>query len=159
VRPVLIALLAVLGVNLIVLAVFAAGVVTRRRWISHQDGAFAGIAHLVKGEAHPLGTRPRRGYGRWVRDVLVWTPAPFYLRNTFAPIDRVEGTRQAAGKIRRLGDSPRVLTLVSGAATIEVTVRDDSQSLVTAPFGPVDATDGASHTGEAGFDGSIRRSS
>jgi hypothetical protein len=156
---VLIALLAVLGVNLVVLAVLAAGVLSRRRWVSHQDGAFAGVAHLVKGEAHPLGKKPRHGYGRWVRDVLVWTPAPLFLRNTFAPIDRVEEPHPASGKVRRLGDAPQVITLGSGAARIEITVRDDAKHLVTAPFGDIAAHPPASASGVAGFDGSLHRSS
>jgi hypothetical protein len=38
----LIALLAVLGVDLIVIVVLAAGMFSRRRWVSRQPGAFKG---------------------------------------------------------------------------------------------------------------------
>jgi hypothetical protein len=41
---VVIALLAVLGVNLIVLVVFVAAVAARRRWVKAQPGSFAGVA-------------------------------------------------------------------------------------------------------------------
>ena len=131
---VLIALLAVLGVALIVLVVFVAAILGRRRWVSHHDGAFKGIARVVDGEVHGLGSRSRRGYGRWVRDVLVWTPAPLFLRNALIGVDRVGGTHEAVGKVRRLGDHPSVVTLVAGSAHIEVTVRAVDRPLVAAPF-------------------------
>ena len=130
----LVALLALLGVNLIVIVVYLGGVVARRRWLSHHAGAFRGIAHLVEGEAHGLGSRPRRGYGRWVRDVLVWTPAPLYVRNALIPVDRVESTRSAVGKAKRLGDHPQVVTLAAGPSRIDVTARGEDVALVSAPF-------------------------
>lgn len=130
----LIALLAVLGVDLIVIVVLLAAVLSRRRWLSRQAGACSGIAHVIDGEVHELGARQRRGYGRWVRDVLIWTPAPFFLRNALAPVDRVEGTRTAEGKVRRLGDNPRVVTFAAGGARIEITARGEDVALVTAPF-------------------------
>jgi hypothetical protein len=46
---VLIALLAVLGVNLIVIAVLLVGVLSRKRWISHQPGAFHGAIRVSEG--------------------------------------------------------------------------------------------------------------
>jgi hypothetical protein len=131
---VLIALLAVLGVNLIVLVVFVLAVLARRRWVSHHDGAFKGIARVVDGELHGLGHRSRHGYGHWVRNVLIWTPAPLYLRNAIIGIDQVEGTHKAKGKIRRLGDHPSVVTLAAGHAQIELTVQAKDQPLVAAPF-------------------------
>jgi hypothetical protein len=39
--------------------------------------------------------RHRIEYGRWVRDVLVWTKAPLMLRQDLVPVDRL------AGNIRR----------------------------------------------------------
>jgi hypothetical protein len=68
-----IALLAVLGVDLIVIVVLLGLVLTRRRWVSHQPGAFKGAIRVVEGEVPGLGHKWKRGYGRWVRDVLVWT--------------------------------------------------------------------------------------
>jgi hypothetical protein len=129
----LIGLLAVLGVDLAVLVVFAVAVLSRRRWVSHHHGAFKGIVRVVDGDVDGLSSRARRGYGRWVRDVLVWTPAPFFLRNTLVAVDRVSGI-DASAKVRRLGDQTSVVTLVAGPANINVTVQAADQSLVTAPF-------------------------
>src|SRR3954453_22079043 len=88
VAPVLIALLALLGVNLAVLAFIVLVVFGRRRWVCRESGTFAGVAHAVSGDLHGIGSRPRRGYGRWVHDVLVWTPAPLFV-SRLAPIDGV----------------------------------------------------------------------
>ena len=49
----LIALLVVLGVNLIVIVVFAAIVLGRRRWLKRQPGEFAG-AELAEGLVHQI---------------------------------------------------------------------------------------------------------
>lgn len=130
----LIALLAVLGVDLIVLVGFLAAVFGRRRWVSHQPGAFTGIAHVVEGQIHQMGGRPRRGYGRWVRDVLIWTPTPLCLRNAFAAVNRIDGPHEPTGTVRRLGDNPQVLTFVTDGARIDITVRAEDLTLVTAPF-------------------------
>ena len=73
----LIALLALLGVNLIVIVVLLAGVLSRKRWITRQPGAFRGAVRVVDGEVPGLGVKWKRGYGRWVKDILVWTKAPF----------------------------------------------------------------------------------
>jgi hypothetical protein len=45
-----IALLAVLGVDLIVIVVFVGVVLSRKRWVSHQPGAFKGAFRVVDGE-------------------------------------------------------------------------------------------------------------
>jgi hypothetical protein len=47
---VLIALLAVLGVDLWVIVVVLAVVLARKRWVSHQPGAFKGAIRIVEGE-------------------------------------------------------------------------------------------------------------
>jgi hypothetical protein len=78
---VIIALLAVLGVDLIVIVIVLGVMVTRRRWVRHQPGAFKGAIRTVDGEVSGLGPKWKRGYGRWVRDVLVWTKAPSLFRN------------------------------------------------------------------------------
>ncbi|HWH98300.1 MAG TPA: hypothetical protein VNS80_08020, partial [Pseudolysinimonas sp.] len=77
----LIALLAVLGVDLIVLVVLAAFVFARKRWVKRQAGAFRGAIRVRGGKVDGLNPKWRRGYGRWVRDVLVWTKGPFLFRN------------------------------------------------------------------------------
>jgi hypothetical protein len=85
-----IALLAVLGVNLIVLVAFAAIVNTRKRWVKRQPGAFRGSIKAASGEIDGLSPKWRRGYGYWVRDVLVWTEAPLRFRNELVPTDRLD---------------------------------------------------------------------
>ena len=73
----LIALLAVLGVNLIVLVVLAAFLFGRKRWVKRQHGSFRGVIRVAGGTLDGLRPQWGRGYGYWVRDVLVWTKAPF----------------------------------------------------------------------------------
>ncbi|MFJ1709085.1 hypothetical protein [Kitasatospora sp. NPDC088346] len=107
------ALLAVLGVNLIVIVLLLAGVLARRRWIRRQPTAFAGAIRVVEGAVTGLSARWRRGYGRWVRDVLVWEKAPFLFRSGFVLADGLAGPDRAAepGEVKRLGKS---VTVVSG---------------------------------------------
>ena len=61
----LIALLAVLGVDLIVLVVFAAIVLGRRRWLKGQAGEFFGAARVTRGEVQPF-TFVSRAMAAWV---------------------------------------------------------------------------------------------
>ena len=63
----LIALLALLGVDLIVIVVLLAGVLSRKRWITRQPGAFRGAVRIVDGEVPGLGVKWKRGYDRWVK--------------------------------------------------------------------------------------------
>jgi hypothetical protein len=62
-----IALLAVLGVDLIVIEVLLGAVLTRRRWVSHQPGAFKGAIRVVEGEVSGLGGKWKRGSARTSR--------------------------------------------------------------------------------------------
>jgi hypothetical protein len=131
---VLIALLAVLGVDLIVIVAFAALVIGRRRWLKHQPGEFAGKIRLASGSLDGLDSKWKRGSGRWVRDVLVWSKAPFMFRNELIPVDRLSGERQAqAGEGKRLGDKPIVIGFDSGGATVEIASRGENRALVTGP--------------------------
>ena len=117
----LIALLVLLGVNLIVIVVFAAFVISRKRWVKRQPGAFPGAIRVTSGEIDGLPAKWKRGYGRWVRDVLVWTKAPFFFRNELVPVDRLAGERLAEpGEVKRLGDEPVVLAFESDSAKVEV---------------------------------------
>ena len=86
----LIALLAVLGVDLIVVVALLALVLSRKRWVMRQPGAFRGAIRLTSGEIDGLRPKWGRGYGRWVRDVLVWTKAPLLFRNELIPTDGVD---------------------------------------------------------------------
>jgi hypothetical protein len=129
----LIALLALLGVDLIVIVVFLGFVLLRKRWVARQPGAFHGAIRLAGGELQGVAPKWRRGYGRWVRDVLVWTKAPFLLRNELLPADEVGEQRTAApGEVKRLGDNPIVMRLKVCGATVEVATKAEDG----APLGP-----------------------
>jgi hypothetical protein len=124
----LIALLAVLGVNLAVVVALLAGVLSRKRWVTHQPGAFRGSIRLASGELDGVGPKWRRGYGRWVRDVLVWTKAPLLFRNELVPADGVGAERAAApGEVKRLGDDPVVVVLATGEARVEIAARHEDR--------------------------------
>ena len=125
-----IALLAVLGVDLIVIVVLLGAVLARRRWVSHQPGAFKGAIRVVEGEVPGLGPKWKRGYGRWVRDVLVWTKAPALFRNELVAVDGLAGAVRAAepGEVKRLGNDPAVVALAAeGGARIEVAAAADDR--------------------------------
>ena len=133
----LIALLAVLGVDLIVIAVLLAIVLTRRRWVSHQPGAFKGAIRSTEGHVTGLGMKWKRGYGRWVRDILVWTNAPFLFRNELVLADALAAEARAAkhGEVRRLGKHPTVVAMtVHGGARIEVAASEDGRERAPGPF-------------------------
>jgi hypothetical protein len=49
---------AVLGVDLIVIVVLLGAVLARRRWVSHQPGAFKGAIRVVEGEVLGLAGPP-----------------------------------------------------------------------------------------------------
>jgi hypothetical protein len=131
----LIALLALLGVNLIVLVVFAALVVGRRRWLKRQPGEFTGAVRVCRGEIDSLSQHWKRGSGRWVRDVLVWNKGPFMYRTDLVPVDAASGERQAdKGEVKRLGERPAVIELAAGDAKIEIAARAEQRDLVIGPF-------------------------
>jgi len=131
----LIALLVVLGVDLIVVGAFAAFVISRRRWLKRQPGTFVGAVRVSNGDIDGLRPEWTRGSGRWVRGVLVWTKAPFLLRNVLTPIDSFAGERRPLdGEVKRLGDEPIIVQLVAGDATIEIAARTEQRNLATGPF-------------------------
>jgi hypothetical protein len=57
----LIALLVLLGVNLAVVVVLLAAVLSRKRWVMHQPGSFRGVIRVSSGEVD--GLRPKWGRG------------------------------------------------------------------------------------------------
>jgi hypothetical protein len=124
-----IALLALLGVDLVVIVAFTALVLSRRRWVIRQPGAFRGAVRVAGEE------RWRRGYGRWVRDVLVWTKAPFLFRNELLPADGVAEQRPARpDEVKRLGERPTVIRLSVEDGTIEVAADDEDTDLLLGPY-------------------------
>jgi hypothetical protein len=127
----LIALLAVLGVDLIVIVVIAALVISRRRWVTRQDGAFRGAIRVTSGEVDGLGEKWRRGYGHWVRDVLVWTHGPLLLSNRIMAADVVDAKHvESLDQVQRLGDDPVAATLRIGFATAAVATRRADRQLL-----------------------------
>lgn len=132
-----IALLAVLGVDLIVIVVLLGTVLTRRRWVSHQPGAFKGAIRVVGGEVSGLGGKWKRGYGRWVRDVLVWAEAPFLFRNQLLAVDGLAGAVRAAevGEVKRLGSQLVIVPLVGdGGARVEIAAAEDDRGQALGPM-------------------------
>ena len=132
-----IALLAVLGVDLIVIVVLLGVILSRRRWVSHQPGAFKGAIRIFDGEVLGLEAKWKRGYGRWVRDVLVWTKAPALFRNELVAVDGLAGAVRTAesGEVKRLGDAPAVVGLAAdGGARVEVAIAADDRGRALGPF-------------------------
>jgi hypothetical protein len=131
----LIALLAVLGVDLIVIVVLLASVISRKRWIKRRPGAFKGAIRVADGEVEGLGARWRGGYGHWVREVLVWTKAPFLFRNELVPGDGLAGERLAGpDEVKRLGGTPVVIELATGPAMVEIAASGEQRDLLRGPY-------------------------
>jgi hypothetical protein len=133
----LVALLAVLGVDLVVIVVLLAGVLGRRRWVRRQPDVFPGAIRVSGGEVDGLGAKWTRGYGRWVRDVLVWTKALFLVRNVLVPTDELRGERRPgpADRVRRLGDEPVVAAFAcGGSAPVEIAARGEDSMLLRGPY-------------------------
>jgi hypothetical protein len=117
------AVLALLGVDLIVILVLVGLMLTRRRWLSHQPGAFKGAIRVVDGEVSGLGPKWQRGYGRWVREVLVWTKKPMLFRNELVAVDGLAGEARAAepGEVKRVGSDPVIVPLAAeSGARVEI---------------------------------------
>jgi hypothetical protein len=133
----LIAVLALLGVDLIVIVAFVAGVLARRRWLKAQPGDFEGAIRVADGEVKGLKPKWKRGNGRWVSNVLCWSKAPFLFRPELVPIDSLVGERAAEPgevKHKRLGDSPVVVDLTTDGATIEIATKEEDRLLAVGPL-------------------------
>lgn len=131
----LIALLVALGVDLIVLVAVATLVLGRKRWVRRRPGAFRGAIRAADSDVDGLGSRWRRGYGRWVRDVLVWTKAPFLFRTEVLPVDGLSGARPALpDEATLLGADSLVVTLAAGGSRFDVVVRAEDRGRALAPF-------------------------
>lgn len=132
----LVALLAVLGVDLIVIVALAVAMLTRRRWLRRQPGAFKGAIRVVDDEFPGLGRKWKRGYGHWVRDVLVWAKAPLLVRNELVAIDGLAGEVRAggSGEVKHLGSEPVIVPLAADGARIEVAAPADSREHALGTF-------------------------
>jgi len=120
----------------------AAFVFGRKRWVKRQPGAFRDVSRVASGEVDGLGQKWGRGYRHWVRDVLVWTKAPFLFRNALAPTDRLDDQRPApTDEVKRVGDHPGVIRVTADGARVEVAARAEDSDLLLGPYhGPVGAT-------------------
>jgi hypothetical protein len=137
----LIALLLALGVNLIVIVAIVGSVAARKRWVMRQPGAFRGVIRVASGEIDGLRPKWSRGYGRWVRDILVWTKAPFLLRTQLLPAGGVDQLRPARpDEVKRLGDHPVVIRLRMGGIAIDVAADGDHVELLLGPYPTPDDT-------------------
>ena len=133
----LIALLAVLGVDLVVLAFAVAVLLSRRAGVSHQRGAFKGMIRVVDGEMPGLRRKWKRGVGRWIGDVLVWAKAPSLFRNEFVQADLVGAVPREAGpadKVKRLGRGPVIVTIAAGGARVEIATAADQRGRALGAF-------------------------
>jgi hypothetical protein len=131
----LIAFLVLLGVNLIVVVAVLVSVLARKRWVKGQLGSFRGVIRVRNGEVDGLRAKWGRGYGRWVRDVLVWTKGPFFFRNELVAADGLDDERSAQrGEIKRLGDRPVVVGVSVGTASVEVAAHDEDHDVVLGPY-------------------------
>src|SRR3954451_28677 len=131
----LVALLIVLGVNLWVVAAVVVAIVGRRRWLKRQPGEFAGAIRVSSGAVDGLSPKWKRGSGRWVRDVLVWSKAPFMYREDLVAVDRFAGEHQAqAHEVKRLCDESIVFEFAVDGAKIEVAAKPEHRARVTGPL-------------------------
>jgi len=71
-------------------------VLARGRRVSRQPGAFRGMIRVTGGEVPGLGMKWRRGYGRRVREILVWTTAPLLFRDELVVAGAAAGAARAA---------------------------------------------------------------
>jgi hypothetical protein len=118
-----IALLAVLGVDLVVIVILLASVLSRKLWVSHQPGAFKGAVRIADGEVAGFKTKWKRGYGRWVGNVLVWTKKPFLFRNELVVAEPLAAETRTAepGEVKRVGKHPVVVAIaVDGGGRMEI---------------------------------------
>ena len=130
-----IAVLIVIGVDIVVIVAFLASVVTRRRWVRRQPGVFRGAIRVAGGHVHGLKPRWSRGYGRWIRDVLVWTSSPFLYRTTFLPADSLGYQRETTPEeLRRLGEHPTVARMTSGSTIVDIAAHREHRKSLLGPY-------------------------
>jgi hypothetical protein len=127
-QAVLIAILLVLGVDVVVVLALVLFVVMHNRWLLRQPGEFAGAIRVATGDVEGLRSRWSLGSGRWVRGVLVWSGAPLKLRNTIIGIDEVGDARLArGGEVKRLGKHPVVAQLVVDHTVVEIAADSEAR--------------------------------
>jgi hypothetical protein len=92
-------------------------------------------SRVASGEIDGLGPKWRRGYGRWVREVLIWTKPPFLFRNEMLAADGLDELRPARpDEVKRLGDHHVVVRVRMGSATVELAARDSDAEPTLGPY-------------------------
>jgi hypothetical protein len=147
---VVIALLAVLGVDLIVIVVLIAIMLARRARVSHRPGAFKGAVRVAEGDVPGFRSKWKRGFGRWVGDdVLVWSKAPSMFWNELAVADGMAAEVRTAGpddKVKRLGPDPVIVPVSADGARIEIAAGADNRERALGPLaGSAGASTGGRH--------------
>jgi hypothetical protein len=139
---VLIALLVVLGVNLVIVVALLALVVSRRRWVGRQTGAFKGAIRVAAGQVDGVGPKWRKGYGRWIRDILVWTRGPFFFQNELVLSDGAVVRAAKPDEVKRLGRAPIVVELAVDGSSVFVAADAEDREFALGPYGdPSHTTD------------------
>lgn len=131
----LIAVLVVLGVDLVVVVALLALVASRRRWVRRQPGAFKGVIRVSAGHVEGLGPKWRSGYGRWARDMLIWTRGPFHFRNELVLADAAVARAAESGEVKRLGEAPVVVELAVDGASVFIASRAEDRDSALGPYG------------------------
>ncbi|MCU0278386.1 MAG: hypothetical protein MUF33_06575 [Candidatus Nanopelagicales bacterium] len=129
------AILAFLGVPLWLCALGILALVLRNRSLRQREGNIPIRVQRVPGK-----NRWTRGHGVWVSDVFAWRGCPAAWREDLLHVIGAQvGTlaSAAAKKLRRLGDSPAVVTLTpEGREPIRVAVASESMTTLLGPFVP-----------------------
>ena len=89
---------------------------------------------MAGGEIDGFRNKWSRGYGRWVRDVFVWTKAPFYFRNELLASDGLDAEGLHADGLKRLGSQPAVIRLRADGATVEIAADVATRELLLGPY-------------------------
>jgi hypothetical protein len=134
-RWMLIALFAVLGVDLVVIVVLVAVVLARKRWVSDEPGAFRGAIRITGGEVPGSGrgggAAMAAGSGRFSSG-----RRRRLFRNELVVADAAAGAARAAkpGEVRGVGKQPRLWRWPSAAARVEVAASADGCERAAGPF-------------------------
>ena len=114
--------------------------------VSYAKVAFKG--RVADGEVPGFRPKWKRGFGRWVGEVLVWAKAPSLFRNELLAADGIAAeprTASPADKVSRLGHGPVIVVVAAAGARIEVAVVAGKRDRALGPFaGPAPARPGGS---------------
>jgi hypothetical protein len=115
-------------------AAIALAAFLRRRSVRSRPGAFKARIRRAEG-INGLSRSWRGGYGRWVRDVLVWNEGPLLFHTKLIPVEGVDtsGIRGVAStRADHVGNESVVLPFVTedrGRVEIVVNARDQDDAL------------------------------